>query len=84
MFMLLAKVFDLYVKMYCKFKNYRYGYGHNSPYTRHQHTGKSLGPIRRRIYLYCFVKSDLHCSVLIMKYNYVTIAKRIKAERFVG
>lgn len=38
--MFLAKVLDLYVAIYNKFKNYCFSYGHSSSY-RHLPTGKS-------------------------------------------
>lgn len=60
---LLVKVFDLFVAIYYKFKNYRCACGHSSP-SRHRHARKSLDPIRRCTYLCCFVKSDLHWSML--------------------
>lgn len=37
-----AKVIDLYVTIYCKFKNYCSDYSHNNPY-RHRYTRKSPG-----------------------------------------
>lgn len=42
MFMFLSNVFDLYVTVYCKYKNYGYDRGHSSRYGRRP-TGKSPG-----------------------------------------